>query len=420
MSEAPGVSRSYVLSRRRDTPTLGIFAAWRLQAYGYTLAALYAAIFLYMYMVGIWLLDSNGVPSYNNFTNMWIAGTQALHGDAAAAYNPSEHIKAQDVLVGTGHARFSLWPYPPTYFLILAPLAILPYVAAFLTWGLLTLLGCIVVVYLVVRRRPAIALALASPFAVWNGLAGQSGFLTASLLGASLLALERRPVLAGVFIGCLTYKPQWGILIPVALVAAKQWRAFASAVAATALLVGASIIAFGTGPWEAFPRELLAQAGTNLSVDPDILNHRFDPRGQWQYHQTMFGLIRALHGGASLAWVAQGIATIGGAAIVYFVWRSPVRYALKAATLSAATLIATPYAFGYDMAAIAIPVAFLAKDQIERGFLRGEQALLLILFGASMLCNLEPLPLEPVVVIALLWIILCRALRPRGPTVAFA
>jgi hypothetical protein len=134
----------------------------------------------------------------------------------------------------------------------------------------------------------------------------------------------------------------------------------------------------------------------------------------------MFGLIRALHGGASLAWVAQGIATIGGAAIVYFVWRSPVRYALKAATLSAATLIATPYAFGYDMAAIAIPVAFLAKDQIERGFLRGEQALLLILFGASMLCNLEPLPLEPVVVIALLWIILCRALRPRGPTVAFA
>jgi len=179
--------------------------------------------------------------------------TQALHGDAAAAYNPAEHIKAQDALVGTGHARFSLWPYPPTYFLILAPLATLPYAAAFLTWGLLTLLGCVVVVYLVVRRRPAVALVLSSPFTVWNVLAGQSGFLTASLLGASLLALERRPVLAGVFIGCLTYKPQWGILIPVALVAAKQWRAFASAVAATALLVGASFIAFGTAPWEAFP-----------------------------------------------------------------------------------------------------------------------------------------------------------------------
>ena len=83
-------------------------------------------------------------------------------------------------------------------------------------------------------------------------------------------------MIAGIFIGCLTYKPQWGILIPVALLAAKEWRAFAGAAATTALLVGASIAVFGTGPWEAFPRELLAQAGINLSVDPDILNLPFD------------------------------------------------------------------------------------------------------------------------------------------------
>ena len=37
--------------------------------------------------------------------------------------------------------------------------------------------------------------------------------------------------------------------------------------------------------------------------------------------------------------------------------------------------LATPYAFGYDMAAIAIPVAFLARDQIRCGLLRGEQTL---------------------------------------------
>src|SRR6266404_4795267 len=289
MNEAPGALGSYVLSGRRDTPTLGIFAAWRLQAYGYTLAALYGAIFFYMYKVGIWLLDSNGVPSYNNFTNMWIAGTQALHGDAASAYNPAEHIKAQDTLVGTGHARFSLWPYPPTYFLILAPLATLPYVAAFLTWGLLTLLGCIVVVSLVVRRRPAVALVLASPFTVWNVLAGQSGFLTASLLGASLLALERRPVLAGVFIGCLTYKPQWGILIPVALVASGQWRAIASAAATIVFLGGVSIAAFGSGAWGAFPGQLASQSDMSLLADPG---------NGWGYIQTVYGLTRSLHGAA--------------------------------------------------------------------------------------------------------------------------
>ena len=165
----------------------------------------------------------------------------------------------------------------------------------------MTLFGSVAVVYLIVRRPPAIALVLASPFTAWNFIAGQSGFLTASLVGAALLALERRPVLAGVFIGCLTYKPQLGILFPVALVAARQWRAFASAAVTAALLAGLSIAAFGIGPWEAFPRELLAQADLNLLVDlPGS-----DP-GPWGILQTVYGLVRRLHGGAALAWLAQG------------------------------------------------------------------------------------------------------------------
>lgn len=411
----PRVGRA---GQQNPSPPLGIFAPWRLQAYGYTLAALYAAIF-YMYRAGIWLLDGKGVLLYQDFTNMFVAGWQALQGHATSVYDPFEHTVAEDLIVGAGQARFSVWAYPPTYFLILAPLAMLPYVAAFLTWGLVTLVAYLAVVFLIVRRRPAIALALASPFTFWNLLAGQGGFLTATLLGASLLSLQRRPVLAGVFIGCLTYKPQWGILIPVALVAARHWRAFAAAAGATALLAGISIAAFGAGPWEAFPRDLLAQAGINLSVDPEILSLRYDPKTQWQYHQTVLGLVRAVHGGASLAWLAQGATTAGCAVVVYLVWRSPVRYALKAATLSAAALIATPYAFGYDMAAIAIPVAFLATDQIQNGLRRGEQTLLLILFGASLLSNLERLPLEPVVVVILLCIILRRAVRPGERPAAF-
>ncbi len=227
---SPGVGASH---DPKFVGPLGVFAPWRLQAYGYTLAAAYAGLLLYMYKSGVWLLDREGKALYQDFTNLWIAGVQALHGEAAWVYNPAAHVRAQEVLVGAGHAHYAIWPYPPTYFLIAVPLALLRYVAAFLTWEALTLLGLAVVIYLIVRRRPAIAVLLASPFTLWNIAAGQSGFLTASLLGASLLVLERRPVVAGVFIGCLTYKPQWGILIPVALVAAKEWRAVASATAMT-------------------------------------------------------------------------------------------------------------------------------------------------------------------------------------------
>jgi hypothetical protein len=250
----------------------------------------------------------------------------------------------------------------------------MPYRWAFITWDL-DLGGCIAVVYLIVRRRPAIALALAAPFTAWNFLAAQNGFLTASLMGAALLLLERRPVAAGIFVGLLSYKPQFGILLPVALVASHQWRAIVSAAAMIILLAGISIAAFGTAAWEAFPRQLFAQAGLSLLADP---------ANGWGYIQTVYGLVRSLHGDAALAWLAQGSTTLGAAVIVWLIWRSRAAYPIKAATLSAAALLATPYAFAYDMAALVIPAAFLASDQLTGGLMRGDKAMWIALFGAPL------------------------------------
>ena len=62
----------------RPPRVLGIFASWSLQAYGYTLAALYAALLLGLYRRGLWLLGANGVPIYTDFTQWWVAGRLAL------------------------------------------------------------------------------------------------------------------------------------------------------------------------------------------------------------------------------------------------------------------------------------------------------------------------------------------------------
>jgi hypothetical protein len=239
----------------------------------------------------------------------------------------------------------------------------------------MTLAGSLIVVNAIVRRPAVIALVLASPFTAWNFLAAQNGFLTASLVGGSLLLLERRPALAGVLIGCLTYKPQFGVLFPVALVAAKQWRTIASAAVTTALLAGASLAMFGPEVWRAFPRQVLAQTELNLLADPD---------GNWGYLQSVYGLIRTFHRGAGLASLAQGLTTLAAVILVWVVWRSRTRFSLKAAMLSAAALTATPYAFMYDMAALMIPAAYLVRDQISRGWLEGEPAAMVGLFGAAL------------------------------------
>jgi hypothetical protein len=407
VSDAPESLRTGTHSYRGSSRPLGIFASWRLHAYGYTIAALYATLLLGLYKSGFWIVDNRRVPVYSDFITPWIAGVQALHGDTAPLYDPTEFVKLQKALIGPKDYFYPNWPYPPTFFFVLVPFAMLPYAYAFVVWDFVTLASCVAVVYRIVRRLPAIALVLASPLTAWTLFAGQNALLWASLLGGSLLALERRPVMAGLLIGCLTYKPQFGILLPLALAAANQWRAFASAAITAALLAGASIAVFGTTAWEAFPQALLAQnsevlvSGGHAHTTPD-----------WGYIQTVYGLIRTLRGGAAAAWLAQGVTAVCVAIIVYLTWRSAMRYQLKAATLSAAVLIATPYAFATDLAAIVIPAAFLASDQIRCGLLKGEQTVMIALFGASfaILVAAGSTPLGPFIMITLLSLILRRDL----------
>ena len=361
---------------RKPSRSVDIFNSRWLQLFGFAFAMLYVVYFVIVYRAGSWIVGSTGLPIYTDFAVFWAAGMQTLHGNFAALYDSGEFMKVQAALFPPGDAFYPSWSsYPPTFLLVLAPLALLPYRFAFITWDMVTLLGCIAVVYLIVRRRAAIALALASPFTAWNFIAAQNGFLTASLLGASLLFLDRRPVMAGAFIGCLTYKPQFGILFPVALIASHQWRAIASAGVTVALLAAGSVTLFGAELWAGFPHGLAAQGELNLLAGPE---------SNWGYLQSAYGLIRSLHGPTQLAWLLQGLVTLGGAVIVWIVWRSRGCYELKAAILSAAALLATPYAFAYDMAAIVIPAAFLASDQLKRGLLHGEKTMWIVMFGAPL------------------------------------
>ena len=72
-------------------------------------------------------------------------------------------------------------------------------------------------------------LALAVPMVLNNALVGQNGFLTAALIGGTLYLMPVRPILAGICLGLLSYKPQYGLLFPLVLIAASQWTVFFSA-----------------------------------------------------------------------------------------------------------------------------------------------------------------------------------------------
>jgi arabinofuranan 3-O-arabinosyltransferase len=260
--------------------------------------------------------------------------------------------------VGHDFAGYYGWHYPPTFLFVAAALATLPYLAAAIVWLVATLALYGAMLAKIVSGRTGLALALGFPAALWNISAGQNGFLTAALIGSALYLLERRPAFAGICLGLLTYKPQFGLLFPLVLIADRRWLTIGVA-AAVALALGAfAWLVFGAASWLAFLQGLSATSRVVLG----------EGGADWNRLQSLFGLIRAHGAGETLAWGAQaGVALVVAVALV-LLWRSRATFELKAAALTCGTLLATPYVYMYDLVVLAVAVGFLLRDGLQRGF----------------------------------------------------
>jgi arabinofuranan 3-O-arabinosyltransferase len=322
-----------------------------------TVFALCVALALYLptaYALGCWIIEPNGYTA-TDFGNAFAAGKLALQGMPAAAYDIVAHKQALIEVVGHDFAGSFPWYYPPTYFFVAVALASFPYAAAWVGWLALTFPIYLATMRAIIGDRVGILLACAFPAILSNFLVGQNGFLTAGLLGGSLVMMERRPWLAGCLLGLLTYKPHLGLLFPIVLIAAGQWRVFLAASAVAGVLMAASLLAFGLAPWDAFFHAL--SSGTNAIFSQGYV--------MWGKLQSVFGLVRWMHGGETLAWFAQATTLAASAILLCTMWRSRLPFALKAAALATGALLSTPYLFLYDLVAAAVPMAFLLRAGFE-------------------------------------------------------
>jgi hypothetical protein len=228
----------------------------------------------------------------------------------------------------------------------------------FIGWMVVSIIPYLAVMRAIVGRNFGLLLAIAFPVVFSNTMVGQNGFLTASLIGATLYLLPMRPVLAGICLGLLSYKPQYGLLFPVVLIAAAQWRVFFSAAFTAILLAFVSWLAFGSESWQAFFHWLPMFAQAFLT----------DGKAPWWKMHSLFALVRYFGGTEQLAWASQWVLTASVATALALMWRSRAPYTLKAAALAAGTLLTTPYLFMYDMMVLAIPTAFLVRIGLRSGF----------------------------------------------------
>jgi alpha-1,2-mannosyltransferase len=339
----------------------------RIAAIAATVATI--ATFGVLIVSGQGTLGGAGGPPGTDFASFYAAGKAALAGAPGSPYDPAAHYAREQALFGA-ETPFFAWQYPPVFLLVAAPLAMLPYLAALLVWQTVSLLLYLAAILAILRSGPAAGAAqtgsvtqLALLFAVGypavfvNLGHGQNGFLSAALIGGGLAILDRRPMLAGALFGLLAYKPQLGLMIPVALLAGGRWRACGAAVLVVAALVVLAGVAFGTDVWQTF----LASTGYSRSA-------LLEGGGvAWHKFQTVYAAVRMWGGTLDLAYAAQALTTLATAIALAWLWRGRAAYPVMAAALALGTILATPFAFDYDLMVVAPAIAFLTLDAMARG-----------------------------------------------------
>ena len=309
-------------------------------------------------------------PATTDFGSFYAAGRLVDAGTPALAYDQAAHLASEEQLAGAG-LRYIYFYYPPVYLLLCAVLAWLPYLLSFVAFQAITLSACLLTIRAILRetRWTTLLPLIAFPPAFWAMGLGQNAFLTAALFGMAALLIDRRPVLAGLLFGAICYKPHFGLLIPVALVAGCHWRTFATAAATVLSLCGVSVLLFGWNTWGAY---LTAFAGSHTVYATGTLD--------FAAFVSPFGAARALGVPPVPAYAVQLAATLLAAAAVGVAWHRRLSLPVRAAILTAATPVAVPVALIYDLLLSAVAMAWLVRADQEQGSPSWQRVALAVLF----------------------------------------
>jgi hypothetical protein len=346
------------------------------------------AAFLFLLVAANQLWQNFVHPSCRDFISFWGAARLTIAGSPALAYNLDTLHHLQSSIVSFGPGEQLPFPYPPAFLLLVLPFGLFSYPVGMALWVTATL-G----LYFAAIKRlvpDAGLLALAFPPVFVNIVIGQNGFLTAALFCAAFATLDRRPFVAGLLAGCLVLKPQLGVFFPVALLASRQWRAIAGAAISSICIGLLSLLLFGSDVFLAWARQLplYGAIAKNGNVG-------------WIQFTSVYAAARQAGLGSAPAMLLHSTIAIIAAAFVGNVWRSRQDNLAKTAVLAAATALASPYLFLYDLLILAIPFLWLAKAKANPAAVGG----IWCLWMASMAQHFGsagPVNLNPIIPISLL------------------
>lgn len=340
--------------------------------------AAYALIVLvaYLPMMAKVFAEATGTIG-SDFLAFWGAGRLVADGTPELVYNLAAERAAQGP---SGTGQLVAFVNPPPYLFVVAPLGWLPYAAAWVAWALAGW-----AIWFAVARRilPEASLAiLAFPAAYLAASHAQNGFVTGALLIGGVIALRRSQTLSGALLGALIIKPHLALLVPFWLAAGRKWTAFAAAGASALGLCLASLLVFGADTWAAYPESFKASAAL-MAQDPGPFFLRM---------ATLYAALRQ-NGDPAVAMACQAAVTLALLVLTCRFWSRARDETAAGAMMLAATALASPYLFSYDLAFLALPVFWLAGEARRTGWRPWEKLLLIVVWMAPLATRALALPL---------------------------
>jgi hypothetical protein len=330
-------------------------------------------------------------PLARDFVIFWVASDAIWRGDLVTVFDPWRFSALLSEFFGP--QVFTPFPYPPLAVWFVAPLAALPLTVAWPTWLVITFAGFVASLRRCFADGWQWVLMLASaPASLVNIASGQNGFLSAGLLAGGFLLMERRPIVAGVLIGLLTFKPQLGILLPAVFLAGGHYRAFASATVTTLLLFACSIVLLGWAPWSLY-------LDSGVGMQWRLLGEGI---GAFTFMvPSFFMAARLLELPLWLSYMVQAV--VAAAMLVTCCWaiRRPAPLRWRIALIMIGVLLVPPYVFNYDMTILlAAQVIAWPGYRNMTGFDRAVFAMAWLVPALVMEVGIARLPIAPLILLA--------------------
>lgn len=321
-----------------------------------------------------------------DFVNVYTSGALVHAGRLDILYDVPAYQAYQLKLFGASLDAHN-YSYPPVTLFYTWLFALVPYPVALFAWlaGTGALFWRAARPYLRDVGLPG-WVALVAPASVVNLWAGHYGFLIGALWLGAWSALPRRPVLAGIMIGCMAVKPHLAILVPLVLLVRRDWTAFAAAAATSISLVALSVLLFGAEIWITYIGETAMQQAAMVD-DVGAFFLTMMP--------TVTPALSMLGMPTVAAGAVQGLIALW--AVVLLVRHLPSDSREAGLATATATFLVLPYAFTYDMtvAGLAGLIMFRRASIKPPDHLYIATAAIALAPMALMYFNLAGLPLAP-------------------------